>query len=196
MTCDGYRNFAHDDENELIGVWMANAWSNSFAYDSKMRCRIERDYGWQGGRVETNEVHFIYDGNVVIEERNANNVPPLSDTRDVTTLLQLAAWMSAVSDPGLNVPDVFGIGGSIILLGPNSFEFANNYPINHIDAHGDVALIGATCGVAVVGVIVVVVVDDGQENRQRYDWRGNPLDPSQAHDPDAVQPPGNSPCPN
>jgi hypothetical protein len=37
MTSDGYRNFAYDDENELIGVWVSDAWSNSFAYDGKMR---------------------------------------------------------------------------------------------------------------------------------------------------------------
>lgn len=44
MTSDGDKNFAYDDENELIGVWVNNAWSNSFAYDGKMRRRIERDY--------------------------------------------------------------------------------------------------------------------------------------------------------
>ena len=37
MTSDGYKNFAYDDENELIGVWVNNDWSNGFAYDGKMR---------------------------------------------------------------------------------------------------------------------------------------------------------------
>jgi len=84
MTCDGYKNFAYDDENELTAVWVSDAWSNSFAYDGKMRRRIERDYSWDAGTSgwqETNEVHFIYDGNVVVEERNAGNVPQVSYTR-------------------------------------------------------------------------------------------------------------------
>jgi RHS repeat-associated protein len=84
LTNDGYKSFAFDDENQLIGVWVAGAWSNSFAYDGKMRRRIERDYSWNagtGGWQETNEVHFIYDGNLVVEERNASNVPLVSYTR-------------------------------------------------------------------------------------------------------------------
>ena len=84
LTNDGFKSFAYDDENELIGVWVSNTWSNSFAYDGKMRRRIERDYSWDAGTsgwTETNEVHFIYDGNVVVEERNASNVPLLSYTR-------------------------------------------------------------------------------------------------------------------
>jgi RHS repeat-associated protein len=32
-------------------------------------------------------------------------------------------------------------------------------------------------------------VDDGEGNRQRYDHRGNPITPEQAHDPDAPAPP-------
>jgi RHS repeat-associated protein len=84
LTFDGYKNFAYDDENELIGVWVSNAWSNSFAYDGKMRRRIERDYSWDAGTSgwqETNEVHFIYDGKLVAEERNASNIPLVSYTR-------------------------------------------------------------------------------------------------------------------
>ena len=76
--------YADDDENELIAVWVTNAWSNSFAYDGKMRRRIERDYAYlpsSNSYLLTNEVHFIYDGNVVIEERNASNVPLVSYTR-------------------------------------------------------------------------------------------------------------------
>jgi RHS repeat-associated protein len=38
-------------------------------------------------------------------------------------------------------------------------------------------------------------VDDGYGNRQRYDWRGNPIDADAAHDPDAASPPKNNPCP-
>ncbi|HTV62959.1 MAG TPA: RHS repeat-associated core domain-containing protein [Verrucomicrobiae bacterium] len=83
LTNDGFKNFAYDDENELIAVWVPGVWSNSFAYDGKMRRRIERDYSWDAGTsgwTETNEVHFIYDGNLVVEERNASNILLVSYT--------------------------------------------------------------------------------------------------------------------
>jgi len=101
LTGNGARNFAYDDENELIAVWVASAWSNSFAYDGKMRRRIERDYSWNAVTsqwAETNEVHFIYDGNVVVEERNANNVPLASYTRgnDLSGSLQGAGGIGGL----------------------------------------------------------------------------------------------------
>lgn len=81
LISDGTRNFAYDDENELISVCVSNAWSNSFAYDGKLRRRIEQDYTWNSGWIKTNEIHFIYDGNLVVEERNANNNPLVSYSR-------------------------------------------------------------------------------------------------------------------
>jgi RHS repeat-associated protein len=84
LLSDGTRNFSYDDENELIAVWQANAWSNNFVYDGKMRRRIERDYIWNTGTsnwLQTNEVHFIYDGNLAVQERNASNLPQVSYTR-------------------------------------------------------------------------------------------------------------------
>ncbi|MGA9779657.1 MAG: bifunctional DNA primase/polymerase, partial [Verrucomicrobiia bacterium] len=88
LTSDGTRNFAYDDENQLIGVSVADVYSNSFVYDGKLRRRIEKDFEWQGGAwVQTNEVHFIYDGNVVTEERNAGNNPLVTYTRSGSSLL-------------------------------------------------------------------------------------------------------------
>ncbi len=100
-TClfDGTRYFAYDDENQLISVTISNAWQNQFVYDGKMRRRIERDYGWIGGSwTETNEVHFIYDGNVVVQERNANNLPTVSYTRgnDLSGRLQGAGGIGGL----------------------------------------------------------------------------------------------------
>ena len=61
---------------------VTNYWKDEFVYDGTYRRRIERDYTWSGGAwVETNEVHFIYDGNAVIEERNTNNAPLVTYTR-------------------------------------------------------------------------------------------------------------------
>lgn len=88
----------HDCENELTVVWVANSWSNSFVYDGKFRRRIEKDYAWQTGTwVQTNEVHFIYDGNFVIQERNASNTPQVIYTRAGSSLL-------ARTDYGQEIP--------------------------------------------------------------------------------------------
>lgn len=93
LLSDGNRNFAYDDENELISAWVANNWSNNFVYDGKMRRRIERDYQWNATTsawIEVGEVHFVYDGNTVVQERNASNIPTLTYTRgnDLSGTLQ------------------------------------------------------------------------------------------------------------
>ena len=100
LLTDGTRNFGYDDENELIAVWQTSGWSNNFAYDGKLRRRIERDYSWAGssGWQLTNEIHFIYDGNVVVQERSAANLPQVSYTRgkDLSRSLQGAGGIGGL----------------------------------------------------------------------------------------------------
>ncbi len=80
----GTRNFAYDDENELISVWQTNVWREDYVYDGKLRRRITRQFTWNGsGWQLTNEVHYVYDGNVVIQERDQNNLPVVTYTRGV-----------------------------------------------------------------------------------------------------------------
>jgi RHS repeat-associated protein len=88
-----------DPRTDPFSVWVANAWSNNFVYDGKMRRRIERDYGWTGSAwAETNEVHFIYDGNVVVQERDANNLSRVTYTRgnDLSGSLQGAGGIGGL----------------------------------------------------------------------------------------------------
>jgi RHS repeat-associated protein len=107
LLSDGTRNFAYDDENELTNVWVANAWQSVFVYDGKLRRRVERDYSWNGGSwVQTNEIHFVYDGNVVVQERDANNNPLVTYTRgnDLSSSLQGAGGIGGLlarTDNGL-----------------------------------------------------------------------------------------------
>ncbi len=114
LTSDGTRNFAYDDENQLVGVWVADVWSNSFAYDGLMRKRIEQDYSWNGSSwVETNEIHFIYDRNLVIQERNASNVPQVTYTRgvDLSDSLEgaggIGGLLARTENPKLLINDPF-----------------------------------------------------------------------------------------
>jgi RHS repeat-associated protein len=110
LTNDGTRNFAYDDENQLTSVWVANVWSNNFVYDGKLRRRIERDYSWNSSVwTETNEIHFIYDRNVVIQERNASNNPQVTYTRgnDLSGTLQGTGGIGGLlarTDYGQEIP--------------------------------------------------------------------------------------------
>jgi RHS repeat-associated protein len=133
---DGTRYFAYDDENELTSVWVTNAWRSDFLYDGKMRRRVRMEFAWQSSAwAQTNEVHYVYDGNLVIEERNTNTVPLIiSYTRgnDLSSSLQGAG----------------GIGGllartdhSILAIEPTTMAAHAYY---HTDGNGNVtALVNA-----------------------------------------------------
>src|SRR6266480_970156 len=88
LTSDGTRGLDYDDENQLVRVTVTNSWKTEFTYDGKFRRRIRKEFAWLNSDwVPTNEVHYIYDGNVVIQERNANNLPTLTLTRTSSRLL-------------------------------------------------------------------------------------------------------------
>jgi RHS repeat-associated protein len=99
LLSDGTRSFTYDDENQLTNVWVTNAWRSDFVYDGKMRRRIRREYTWSfGAWLQTNEVRYIYDGNLVIQERDANNLPTVSYTRgrDLSGTLQGAGGIGGL----------------------------------------------------------------------------------------------------
>jgi len=115
LTNDGLRCFAYDDENQLIQVWETNQWQSKFSYDGKLRRRIRQEYTWSsaiGNWSLTNEVRYVYDGNLVVQERDTNNLPTTTYTRgkDLSGSLEgaggigglLARWtpLSAVASGG------------------------------------------------------------------------------------------------
>src|SRR5207248_2012591 len=57
------------------------AFRAEWVYDGLGRRRIRRDYSWVGSWLKTNELRFIFDGALVIQERDANNAVLLSYTR-------------------------------------------------------------------------------------------------------------------
>lgn len=120
LTNDGTRTFAFDAENQLTNVTVASRFKKDFVYDGLNRLRIKREFGWTNSAwLQTNEVHFIYDGNLIIQHRNSNNVPTLTLTRglDLSGSLQGAG----------------GIGG---LLAMTESSGANSY--YHSDASGNI----------------------------------------------------------
>jgi RHS repeat-associated protein len=81
VTNDGTRSFIYGPENELTNITLAGQWKTEFVYDGLGRRRIEKDYGWSGMWVQTNEVHFIYDRRLLAQERGSNNAVLLTYTR-------------------------------------------------------------------------------------------------------------------
>ena len=82
LTSDGSRTFVYNDENLLTNVTVATQWKTDFVYDGKMRLRIRREFKANGASwTQTNEVRYVYDGNLVIQERDLNNTPFVTYTR-------------------------------------------------------------------------------------------------------------------
>ena len=99
LLSDGTRAFDYDDENELVRVTVTNAWKSEFTYDGKFRMRIRKEFSWQTGTwVQTNEVQYVYDGNVVIQERDVDNLPLVTYTRgnDLNRTLQGAGGIGGL----------------------------------------------------------------------------------------------------
>ena len=82
LTSDGRRGFVYDDENQLISVTVTNVSMTQFIYDGFLRRRITRDYFWASGTwMLSREVHYIYDGMLVVQERDQYNIPQVTYTR-------------------------------------------------------------------------------------------------------------------
>jgi RHS repeat-associated protein len=137
MTSDGKRAFDYDDEDQLIRITATNAWKSEFTYDGKMRMRIRKEFTWNGAWIQSQEVHYVYDGNLAIQERDQNNTPRVSYTRgtDLSSSFQGAG----------------GIGGllartdnSVLYVDPSS---AHAY--YHADGNGNItALLNSFQGFA------------------------------------------------
>jgi RHS repeat-associated protein len=81
LTNDGTRVFFYDDENQLTNVFATNAWKVDFAYDGLGRKRVQKDYEWRNSSwVFTNETRYVYDGWLIVQERDQNNLVKVSYT--------------------------------------------------------------------------------------------------------------------
>jgi RHS repeat-associated protein len=129
LTNDGLRSFSYDDENQLIQVWVNNQWKSAFSHDGKMRRRIRQEYAWQGRTwVQTNAVYYVYDANLVIQERDINNLPAVTYTRgrDLSGGLEGAG----------------GIGGLLARTAPSAIlPSAPSHSYYHADANGNITML-------------------------------------------------------
>jgi RHS repeat-associated protein len=91
LTNDGNRVFEYDFENQLTNVYVAGQWRSEFRYDGLGRRRVRREYTWQGAAwAPTNEVRYVYDGKLVVQERDINNLPLVTYTRGLDLSSSLA----------------------------------------------------------------------------------------------------------
>ncbi|MDB6016692.1 MAG: putative rhs-related protein [Pedosphaera sp.] len=139
LTNDGLRSFEYDAENQLTNVYVSLAWRSEFKYDGLLRRRVRREYTWQGSTwLQTNEVRYVYDGNLVIQERDINNLPQVTYTRG--------------NDLSRTLQDAGGIGGLLArtdhaVLNSGSPQLAHAF--YHFDGNGNV-----TCMINASNVVV------------------------------------------
>jgi RHS repeat-associated protein len=133
LTNDGRRIFTYDDENQLVSVVVTNGVNDSvrsqFEYDGLFRRRVRKEYRWQGGAfVQTDEVRYVYDGRLPIQERNAYNLPLVTYTRG--------------TDLSGSREEAGGIGG--LLARSDMTQLTPAHAYYHADGNGNVtALVNA-----------------------------------------------------
>jgi RHS repeat-associated protein len=123
LTSDGKRAFTYDDENQLTEVQVSSTFKSVFTYDGLNRRRQRQDYSWSGSWTLTNTTRYIYDGMVVIQDRDGSNVPLVSYTRgtDLSGGLQGAG----------------GIGG-LLARTTEPASLARKHYYYHADGNGNV----------------------------------------------------------
>jgi RHS repeat-associated protein len=81
QTSDGLHYFEYDCANQLTRITVTNKTKSEFVYDGFGRRRIRREYAWTGSWTLTGETHYVYDGMLVIQERDGNNTQKVTYTR-------------------------------------------------------------------------------------------------------------------
>jgi RHS repeat-associated protein len=150
LTNDGRRSFSYDDDNQLVSVIVTNGVGSStrsdFAYDAKMRRRIRTECTWSGSAWVTNAVIlYAYDGNLVIQERNANNLPTVGYTRG--------------RDLGGSLEGAGGIGGLLARTDLSTLNPQLSTAFYHADGSGNI-----TCLISPNQVVVAHYLYDPYGN--------------------------------
>jgi RHS repeat-associated protein len=82
LVSDGRRGFEWDAENQLVRVTATNSWRSQFLYDGFGRRRVRTECVWQNSTWVTNAVvRYVYDGMLVVQERDGANLPRVTYTR-------------------------------------------------------------------------------------------------------------------
>jgi RHS repeat-associated protein len=134
LLSDGRRGFDYDIENQLIRVTITNSTRSDFAYDGKMRRRVRVECSWVSGAWVTNEiVRYVYDGNLVVQERHFVPQP-------VGEVLQQVISYTRGKDLSGGLEGAGGIGGLLARsdLSTLNFQPSTSHAYYHADGNGNV----------------------------------------------------------
>jgi RHS repeat-associated protein len=126
LTNDGLKSFRYDAENQLTNITVAGAWKSDFVFDGFGRRRIAREYTWLPGIGDwqlTNEVRYVYDGMLAVQERDTNNAVLVTYTRGL--------------DLGGGLQRAGGIGGLLARTDTNGSAFYHGDGAGNITALTD-----------------------------------------------------------
>jgi len=152
LTNDGLRTLEYDFENQLTNVLVPGHWRSEFRYDAFGRRRVRREYTWAAGDWHcTNEVRYVCDGLLALQERHFN--PQLSPT----TPQQVITYTRGRDLSG-NLQAAGGIGGllarteAVGLQSPTASYY-------HADGNGNI-----TCLVSTNAAVVAQYAHDPYGN--------------------------------
>ncbi|MBI3867780.1 MAG: RHS repeat-associated core domain-containing protein [Verrucomicrobia bacterium] len=132
LTSDGLRSLSYDDANQLVSAQVATKWKVDYVYDGLGRMRIRKEYTANGAQwTQTNETRFVYDGMLVVQERNAQNLPTATYTQGL--------------DLGGTRDRAGGIGG---LLAMTTGGVSADTYVYHADRAGNVSVLARGAQVA------------------------------------------------
>jgi len=133
--------YSWDDESQLTSVRMDPAstpafqpWRIDFVYDGLRRLRRALQFTWNGSAwTSQGEVRYLYDGMLIVQERNAGHTPQVQYTRG----LDLSGTIEGAG----------GIGG--LLMRSHGYSAGNwsTHNAYHSDANGNVTALMSSAGV-------------------------------------------------
>jgi RHS repeat-associated protein len=133
--------YSWDDESQLTSVRvdpaavpMAQPWRIDFVYDGLRRLRRALQFTWNGSAwTSQGEVRYLYDGMLILQERNSGNTPQVQYTRG----LDLSGTIEGAG----------GIGG--LLMRSHGYSAGNwsTHNAYHSDANGNVTALMNSSGV-------------------------------------------------
>ncbi|MCZ7636841.1 MAG: cysteine peptidase family C39 domain-containing protein [Verrucomicrobia bacterium] len=109
--------YTYDHENQLTQVatdtsttLATNRFRVDFIYDGQGRLRVRKDYVWGAGDwSQSNEMRYLYDGMLIVQERNGSNVPTVTYTRG----RDLSGGLSGAGALGVAGPEPRVLGGEL-----------------------------------------------------------------------------------
>lgn len=82
ITSDGTRSFSYNEENQMVSVSSGSSYRYDYVYDGFGRMRKRLTYLWSSGAWSLYyEDRLLYDGRLVIQERNNSDLPLVAYTR-------------------------------------------------------------------------------------------------------------------